>query len=589
MNPSPLPEDATGRSTTEREVSTNELDAIRDLIFGPEKRKLEVLQERIENPGLHARDVGRVLPQAVSLASAEGRQLAAALTPAVESALRESVKRDPSALVNAIFPIIGPAIRKTIAETLSRLVQSMNQALDHSVSLRGLRWRLEAARTGRSFAQVVLAHTLVYRVEQVFLIHRQTGLVLQHLLAPQVRAEDAGMVSGMLTAIQDFAQDGFRVSAGETLHTLQIGDLNVWVESSPLVSIVAVIRGHAPLAFRTALQHALEKVHGDLQTALESFQGDATPFELARPHLESCLQEQVAEGARKKSSLQLPILTGVVLVPLAVWAGLAIRDGRRWAGFLERLKAEPGIVVTEAGRQSGRYFVAGLRDPLAADPASLLEAFRLDPDDVVGRWQPYQALSPELVLKRAVRLLQPPDGVSLRVRDGVLSARGLADAAWIEQTRSRALLLPGILAFEEDGLIDRTRMKLAEGKQQIEEAVFSFEQGLEPVAGQEATLAALAARLNQLRATALAQGSRLQVMVVGHVDQAENGERGGLLGRSRAEYVIGLLAGRGVNRDLLVPTTTADGWALRPVSPVPVRLGSRLVSFQATFSPVPAP
>ena len=62
-------------------------------------------------------------------------------------------------------------------------MQSFNHALEHSMSWRGLKWRMEAWRTGRSFAEVVLCHTLVFRVEQVFLIHQPTGLLIQHIVA----------------------------------------------------------------------------------------------------------------------------------------------------------------------------------------------------------------------------------------------------------------------------------------------------------------------------------------------------------------------------------------------------------------------
>ena len=42
------------------------------------------------------------------------------------------------------------------------------------------------------------------------------------------------MVSGMLTAIRDFVQDAFKSqSATESLDTLRVGELEVWVEQGP--------------------------------------------------------------------------------------------------------------------------------------------------------------------------------------------------------------------------------------------------------------------------------------------------------------------------------------------------------------------
>ena len=90
-------------------------------------------------------------------------ELARALAPPVEKAITASVRRDPKPLADAIFPIIGPAIRKAVAASLAAMVESMNRTLEHSVSWRAIRWRLEARRTGRTFGEVVLLHTLLYR------------------------------------------------------------------------------------------------------------------------------------------------------------------------------------------------------------------------------------------------------------------------------------------------------------------------------------------------------------------------------------------------------------------------------------------
>src|SRR5262245_64202634 len=116
------------------------------------------------------------LPEAIVLRGQRDRQIGRALAPTVETALRESIRRNPREIASAIFPVLGPAIRKAIAETLAALVASINRTIEHSLSPRGLKWRLEAWRTGVPYAQIVLKHALIYRVEQVFLIHGETGL-----------------------------------------------------------------------------------------------------------------------------------------------------------------------------------------------------------------------------------------------------------------------------------------------------------------------------------------------------------------------------------------------------------------------------
>ena len=65
---------------------------------------------------------------------------------------------------------------------------------------------------------------LLYSVEQVFLIHRKSGLLLMHVAAKDSVLKDADMISGMLTAIQDFLSDSF-AEGGQELETVDAGGL----------------------------------------------------------------------------------------------------------------------------------------------------------------------------------------------------------------------------------------------------------------------------------------------------------------------------------------------------------------------------
>src|SRR5688572_18709081 len=149
---------------------------LRALIVGPEQRQLRTLQTRLDDPATQIREVSRVLPQAMLLRK-DDPQLTRALAPTIEETITAAVRKNPQPWADALFPIFGPAIRKAIAASLSSMLESLNQSLEHSLSWRAVQWRITAARTGKSFAEVVLLKTLVYRVEQVFLIERESGLL----------------------------------------------------------------------------------------------------------------------------------------------------------------------------------------------------------------------------------------------------------------------------------------------------------------------------------------------------------------------------------------------------------------------------
>lgn len=139
------------------------------------------------------------------------------------------------------------------------------------------------------YAEIVRLRPLVFRVEQVFLIHRQTGLLLLQVAADPTTTRDPDLISGMLIAIQDFVQDSFRVSTDEGSETIQIGGLTVWIEKDPLAVLAAVVRGNPPHTVRTLLQDTLATIRLEHANALSAFTGDVRPFETSRSHLETCL------------------------------------------------------------------------------------------------------------------------------------------------------------------------------------------------------------------------------------------------------------------------------------------------------------
>ncbi|MCK4707819.1 MAG: OmpA family protein, partial [Gammaproteobacteria bacterium] len=137
-------------------------DELRQLLLGPELKKLEQITDKLENPEQFSREIGDVLPQAMLKSAEHGEQLSEAMIPTVEEIVRLSIKRDINKFASALFPVIGPAIRKSIAETLRQMMQSPNQVLEHGLSWQGMKWRIESIRTGIPFAQIVMLNSLEF-------------------------------------------------------------------------------------------------------------------------------------------------------------------------------------------------------------------------------------------------------------------------------------------------------------------------------------------------------------------------------------------------------------------------------------------
>jgi outer membrane protein OmpA-like peptidoglycan-associated protein len=497
-------------------ANSAELTELRELLIGSELERISGVEERVADPRKRSVDVAQVLPDAVR--GAKAKALRDALEPIFEKAFQNSVRRNPKELADAIYPIIGPAIRTSIAAAIREFAETLNQIVEKSASFRAIRWRIESLVTGKPFSEILLARSLLYSVEQVFLIHRKSGLLLQHVAAQGSVLKDADMISGMLTAIQDFLSDSF-VEGGQELETVDAGRFKLWITHSSKVLLVGAVSGTAPAQLRQVFRKALDQIEGSLSAEINSFQDDPSVFDPARPFLEACLLGQSAPEKRKKARLW-PSLAGAAAL-LALLIGYEVRERSRWNEYFGVLKQQPGIVITNIERRGSSWIVEGLRDPKAVDPSDLARARGLDARKISYAWQPYLSLGTQFAAERALE----------------------ADKDLIERQIIRFELGSSKLMLSESDRVD--------------------------------DLAAAMARL--LRARPLAR-----IAVTGHTDEAGSAETNERLSLERARNMIEALSAQGVVESRLDAMGAGDLQPLRTGGSEWDRAANRSVSFRVS-------
>jgi OOP family OmpA-OmpF porin len=247
----------------------------------------------------------------------------------------------------------------------------------------------------------------------------------------------------------------------------------------------------------------------------------------------------------------LPI--GAPKVDLSEVQDLDADDERHWNDYLKRLRAEPGIAITETGKRDGQWLVSGLRDPLAIDPRAVLQDASIDPARVVTHWEPYQSLHPEFVLKRLQDALNPPATVNLVVEGDQIVARGTAPLTWIQRARASSRMLPtGALTVDLSQVRDLSEGALGKLRDAIQSKEIRFEYNNPlPAPAQEAVLDQLAKELNELVALSSTLRVTTRVTLTGHSDTTGQGLYNLALSLARAEAVRTLLKKRAVDPDLL--------------------------------------
>lgn len=430
-------------------MRTNDLDRLKDILLDDERRTLDVLDARVAELDRTQRQLPARLPGAIEHAQegAGAERFAKALARPVTQALGAAVRENRKVIIDVLFPVIGPAIRKAIAEALRNLVADVNGAIESSLTPRGLRWRFEAWRSGVPYAEIVLKHALTYGIDHVFLIERDSGIVLDRESAPQLADLDADAIAGMLTAIGEFVRDSVGRDGSGTLDSARVGEHLLWVVQGPRANLACFIHGVPPPRLHALLEQRLEEIHAALGEISASGADDAWRHSL-RP--EELMREVGAdERSRRPTSARWPLLLALlVMFGLIAWVIVRYERHVIWIEDLRaRLSAHPGFVLTGIDKSGGDVTVHGLLDPDAEplEPSSSDTASaRHVKLDTVG----YVSTDDAVIAHRARRLLAAPPGITIGVKSGVLALGGHAAGAWVDAARERAAWIAGVRGVE---------------------------------------------------------------------------------------------------------------------------------------------
>lgn len=431
------------------------------MLIGADRERLRQAIERLQERGQFVDWQSQTLADAMRLALARDPAFAESMGAMISKGVHTTVQRDSAAFGRALAPAMGPAIRNAVWMMLQGFVQSIETVVDQQLSWRSVRWRIEAWRTGRSFAEIAFVHTLLFRVEHVFLLHRNNGLQLLHATRPGVIAREPDLITAMLTAIQDFLRDAFEAPESDSATSFAINELGVVVENGNHAALAAVVRGQPRAEIRLQLREALDRIETTMAGPLAQFDGDTDPFEAVRPQLDGCLMESqrgVTDAKKKKAgskAVRFGLLTACLgLVTWWIISLVSTANLRgRFESFVAELAETPGYAITSSQIGDDAVIVHGMRDPLA-QPFEEIANQHSVADLVTVHFQSYHALYPEFVAQRVRQTLKPPQSVALELNGGALILRGSASHAWIERTAAIAAAIDGIESVDIAGCLD---------------------------------------------------------------------------------------------------------------------------------------
>jgi hypothetical protein len=166
-----------------------------------------------------------------------------------------------------------------------------------------------------------------YSVEEVFLVDN-AGVLLVHISQWESKAIDAKLVSGMLTAVQEFVKDSFRGGNGGpeikfdegALGKLEYGDFQIVLERGTYTFLSAVISGNDNKRLRKRMKDVVNDFETKYSSVLTDWDGDMARFDGAERIVGRLLKNHAGmkiagEGQKEETNTENVEDEGIMDIP----------------------------------------------------------------------------------------------------------------------------------------------------------------------------------------------------------------------------------------------------------------------------------
>ncbi len=288
------------------------VNALRDIVVRQERQRIDALEAGLQDlnaeiePDSLAEKLNPVMSGLVRQTIHDSPdEMAEAIGPVMGEAIRVQIRDSRQGMVDAIAPIIGATIQKALSDFSHELQRNIDARLRTSFRPSDVLRSAQARLRGISSAELAMRDALPFAIQELFLIHRESGLLLAHLHPGKDQTSDSDLIGGMLTAIRDFVQDSFgQGQAGNELDEIQYGEQRIIIQSGHSVYLAAVIAGVESPGFRSRLREWVNDLYVQYGGVLRDYTGDPA----ALPNLEARLAELIhlAELPHPASADRLP-------------------------------------------------------------------------------------------------------------------------------------------------------------------------------------------------------------------------------------------------------------------------------------------
>jgi len=194
-----------------------------------EARTLDILAEYLAQ--VITKSADRDLPSL-------SRSLQCVISPAIAKEIADNKDK----MVDALYPIMGGMISKYVSNAIAEMMESINAKIEDGLSFERYKRKAKAKLTGVSESELLLEEAADAKIESLFVIQKDTGLLITEAHIEEKEIDDPHMVASMASAIKDFVNDW--IEHNETSSEVQLlsyGNATLYIESAGSVYLIAFL------------------------------------------------------------------------------------------------------------------------------------------------------------------------------------------------------------------------------------------------------------------------------------------------------------------------------------------------------------
>ncbi|MCB0209558.1 MAG: SH3 domain-containing protein [Anaerolineae bacterium] len=302
------------------------LETLREILFSRYRQQIAELQNELDELERRIND---------------DDMFVAMIAPVLSDAIRRKIRDSRDEMIQALYPIIGQTVMRAVSEAFQDLRRKIDAQMRSQLNMQHMQRRMLANFKGVSGAEMLLRDSLPFNVAEIFLIHRESGLLLWHLSRDPEASPDSDIIGGMLTAIREFVQDSFGHGREGSLDEIQYGTRRILLESAQYAYLAVVIDGTEPTGFRSEMRDRVIEVDYAYEGVLRHYDGNPeplTPVETSLKSLGSTPDPNALSPVQKK------IMGGALAVLLVCSLAMCAVGGITWQ-FMRATPTPVAIIV----------------------------------------------------------------------------------------------------------------------------------------------------------------------------------------------------------------------------------------------------